>query len=102
MHSSWSVAAAACPLRQASSIKRAVLCHAARDIFDTVLSGIVEIEIEQTSPLKEAAHRDLESRKTIGSSVLTVRQFAVQCQSTETWASPHAVVFSDSRPTEQD
>jgi hypothetical protein len=38
------------------------------------LSGIVKIEIKQTHPLKKTAqaHRDLESRKTIGPSVLIV------------------------------
>lgn len=54
--------------------KRADLLAMAKDLFDVVLSGIVKIEIKQTYPLKEAAraHRDLESRNTIGSSVLTV------------------------------
>jgi NADPH2:quinone reductase len=39
-----------------------------------VLSGKVKIEINQTYPLREAAqaHRDLESRKTTGSTVFTV------------------------------
>jgi NADPH2:quinone reductase len=39
-----------------------------------VLSGAVKIEINQTYPLKEAAqaHRDLESRKTVGSTVFTM------------------------------
>jgi NADPH2:quinone reductase len=34
----------------------------------------VKIEINQSHPLKDAAqaHRDLESRKTVGSTVLTV------------------------------
>jgi NADPH2:quinone reductase len=46
----------------------------AKDLFSVVLSGAVKIEINQTYPLKEAAqaHRDLESRKTVGSTVLTV------------------------------
>jgi NADPH2:quinone reductase len=46
----------------------------AKDLFSVVLSGTVKIEINQTYPLKEAAqaHRDLESRKTVGSTVLTV------------------------------
>jgi NADPH:quinone reductase len=46
----------------------------AQDLFDVVLSGKVKIEINQTYPLKDAAqaHRDLESRKTTGSTVLTV------------------------------
>jgi NADPH2:quinone reductase len=39
-----------------------------------VLSGAVKIEINQTYPLSEAAqaHRDIESRKTVGSTVLTI------------------------------
>ena len=46
----------------------------AKHLFDVVLSGAVKIEINQTYPLKEAAqaHRDLESRKTVGSTVFTV------------------------------
>ena len=45
------------------------------DLFGVVLSGAVKIEIKQTYPLKDAAraHRDLEWRKTVGSTVLTVR-----------------------------
>jgi NADPH2:quinone reductase len=54
--------------------KRADLLAMAKDLFEVVLSGAVKIEIKQTYPLKDAAraHRDLESRKTIGSTVLTV------------------------------
>jgi NADPH:quinone reductase len=54
--------------------KRGDLLAMAKDLFDVVLSGAVKIEINQTYPLKEAAraHRDLESRKTTGSTVLTV------------------------------
>jgi NADPH:quinone reductase len=46
----------------------------ANDLFDVVLTGAVKIEVNQTYPLKEAsrAHRDLEARKTTGSTVLTV------------------------------
>jgi NADPH2:quinone reductase len=48
------------------------LVAAARALFDVVLSGAVKIEVRQTHPLSEAAraHRDLESRKTTGSTVL--------------------------------
>jgi NADPH2:quinone reductase len=48
------------------------LVATANDLFDVVGRGIVKIEINQTYPLKEAAqaHRDLESRKTTGSTVL--------------------------------
>jgi NADPH2:quinone reductase len=46
----------------------------AKDLFDVVLSGAVKIEINQTYPLRDAAHahRDLESRKTVGSTGFTV------------------------------
>ena len=45
-----------------------------KDLFDAVLSGKVKIQINQTYPLKDAAeaHRDLEGRKTTGSTVLMV------------------------------
>ena len=44
------------------------------DLFDVVGSGKVKIHVNQTYPLKDAAkaHRDLEARKTTGSTVLTV------------------------------
>jgi NADPH2:quinone reductase len=44
----------------------------AQDLFDVVLSGAVKIEIKQTYPLAETAraHRDLEARKTTGSTIL--------------------------------
>jgi NADPH:quinone reductase len=53
---------------------RADLSAMAKDLFEVVVSGAVKIEIKQTYPLKDAAqaHRDLESRKTVGSTVLTV------------------------------
>ena len=40
--------------------------------FDVVLSDAVKIEINQTYPLAETAqaHRDLEARKTTGSTIL--------------------------------
>ncbi|HKK28900.1 MAG TPA: zinc-binding dehydrogenase, partial [Alphaproteobacteria bacterium] len=43
-------------------------------LFDVVSSGKVKITINQKYPLAEAeqAHRDLESRKTTGSTVFTV------------------------------
>ncbi|UIJ73699.1 quinone oxidoreductase [Aurantimonas sp. HBX-1] len=43
-------------------------------VFDVVGSGAVKITIGQTYPLSEAAeaHRDLEARRTVGASVLTV------------------------------
>jgi NADPH:quinone reductase len=53
---------------------RADLLAMAKDLFDVVLSGAVKIEINQTYPLEQAAqaHRELEARKTVGSTVLTV------------------------------
>lgn len=52
----------------------AAVLKVANDLFDVVSSGAVKIEINQTYPLQDAAqaHRDLESRKTTGSTVLTV------------------------------
>lgn len=48
------------------------LIATANDLFDVVGRGIVKIEINQTYALKDAAqaHRDLEARKTTGSTVL--------------------------------
>jgi len=45
---------------------------AARELFSVVKKGAVKIAINQTYPLREAAqaHRDLEGRKTTGSTVL--------------------------------
>jgi NADPH:quinone reductase len=52
--------------------KREDLVKAAKDLFAVVKSGDVKIRVNQTYPLAEAAqsHRDLESRKTTGSTVL--------------------------------
>ena len=46
--------------------------RAAADLFEVVQAGAVSINIKQTYPLAKAAdaHRDLEARKTVGSSVL--------------------------------
>jgi NADPH2:quinone reductase len=48
------------------------LLGCATELFDVVQSGAVKIEVKQTYPLREAerAHRDLEARKTTGSTVL--------------------------------
>jgi NADPH2:quinone reductase len=53
---------------------RADLLASANELFDVVAKGIVKIEINQTYPLAEAAqaHRDLEARKTTGSTVFLV------------------------------
>jgi NADPH:quinone reductase len=47
---------------------------AAKEMFDLVAAGVLKIDIGQTYPLKDAAqaHRDLEGRKTMGSTVLVV------------------------------
>jgi NADPH2:quinone reductase len=52
--------------------KREDLLATARDLFDVVISGKVNIPIKRKYPLKDAqqAHRDLEARKTTGSSIL--------------------------------
>ncbi|MFL6652454.1 MAG: quinone oxidoreductase family protein [Sulfurifustaceae bacterium] len=52
--------------------KREDLLKAARELFEVVKKKAVKITINQTYPLKEAAqaHRDLEARKTTGSTVL--------------------------------
>jgi len=52
--------------------KREDLVATAQDLFDIVLSGKVKIEVNQRYPLREAAqaHRDLEGRKTTGSTIL--------------------------------
>jgi len=51
---------------------RADLLAAANDLFETVMSGGVRIEVNQTYALADAAraHADLEGRKTTGSTVL--------------------------------
>ena len=51
---------------------REELVATANDLFDVVGRGIVKIEINQTYALEDAAqaHRDLEARKTTGSTVL--------------------------------
>jgi NADPH2:quinone reductase len=48
-----------------------LLAHAA-DLFDVFEKGVVKVPIRQTYPLSEAAraHRDLEGRRTSGSSIL--------------------------------
>jgi NADPH2:quinone reductase len=48
------------------------LLRSARELFAVVKKGAVKIPINQTYPLKEVAqaHRDLESRKTTGSTIL--------------------------------
>jgi len=52
--------------------KREDLLQAAKELFDVVKKKVVKISVNQTYPLREAAqaHRDLEARKTTGSTVL--------------------------------
>ena len=52
--------------------KPADLAAMAAELFDAVTSGKVRIDIHQRYPLKDAAqaHRDLEARRTTGSSIL--------------------------------
>ena len=52
--------------------ERADLLKTARDLFKVVASGQVKITVGQTYPLKQAAkaHRDLQGRKTTGSTLL--------------------------------
>ena len=54
--------------------ERSELEQSARALFDVVASGKVKVEIKQRFALKDAAeaHRALESRRTTGSTVLTV------------------------------
>ena len=50
---------------------REELVATANQLFDVVLKGAVKIEVNQTYPLNQAAqaHRDLEARKTTGSTL---------------------------------
>jgi NADPH2:quinone reductase len=60
------------PTLMTYTAKREDLEAAAAELFDVIKSGKVKIEINQTYALKDAAqaHRDLEGRKTTGSTVL--------------------------------
>jgi NADPH2:quinone reductase len=60
------------PTLNTYAAKREDLVASANDLFDVVKSGKVRIEIAQRYPLKDAAqaHRDLEARKTTGSTIL--------------------------------
>jgi NADPH2:quinone reductase len=52
--------------------KREDLVRASQELFEVVADGSVRIEVRQTYPLAEAerAHRDLEARRTTGSTIL--------------------------------
>ena len=60
------------PSLMAYTADRKDLMEHAADLFGVVQEGAVKIEINQTYPLAEAAraHRDLEARKTTGSTIL--------------------------------
>ena len=60
------------PTLQTYSAKREDLLSIAKSLFDVVTKGKVKIAINQTYALRDAAqaHRDLEGRKTMGSSVI--------------------------------
>jgi NADPH2:quinone reductase len=60
------------PTLASYTTKREDLLAVAKDLFDVVASGAVKINVNQRYPLKDAAaaHRDLEARKTTGSTVL--------------------------------
>jgi NADPH:quinone reductase len=62
------------PSLQPYTAARQDLLALASDLFDIVKAGKVKIDINQRYPVKDAvqAHKDLESRKTTGSTVLTV------------------------------
>ena len=62
------------PTLMTYTAKREALLEHAKDLFSVVESGVVKIEVRQTYPLSEAAqaHRDLEARKTTGSTIFTV------------------------------
>lgn len=55
--------------------ERRELVEAANELFDVVAAGALQVVVNQRYPLREAAqaHRDLESRRTTGSSVLLVQ-----------------------------
>jgi len=60
------------PSLMAYTAKREDLLASAAELFNVVENGAVKIEVNQTYPLREAARaqRDLEERKTTGSTVL--------------------------------
>ena len=60
------------PTLMSYTASREELLAQAAELFDLVASGAVKVEVNQTYALKDAAqaHRDLEARKTTGSTVL--------------------------------
>jgi len=62
------------PTLNTYAAKREDLVAMAKELFEVVTGGAVKITVNQTYALKDAAqaHRDLEGRKTTGSTVFTV------------------------------
>ena len=62
------------PTLNTHTAKRADLLAGADDLFDVVMKGQVKVAINQRYPLADAAqaHRDLEARKTTGSTIFTL------------------------------
>jgi NADPH2:quinone reductase len=62
------------PTLMTYTAKRDDLLAHARDLFEVIQGGAVKVEVRRTYPLAEAsrAHRDLEGRRTTGSSVFTL------------------------------
>jgi len=62
------------PVLMAYTAKREDLLSCARALFEVVESGAVKIKLERTWPLEDAAsaHRELEGRRTTGSTVFIV------------------------------
>ncbi|MFZ1414038.1 MAG: quinone oxidoreductase [Defluviicoccus sp.] len=60
------------PTLMTYTAKRADLVASAQALFEVVMAGAVRIEVNQRYPLRDAAqaHRDLEARKTTGSTLL--------------------------------
>jgi len=60
------------PSLMAYTAKRADLVASAEELFEVVQKGVVKVEVNQTYALMDApqAHRDLEGRKTTGSTLL--------------------------------
>jgi NADPH2:quinone reductase len=60
------------PTLNTYNAKREALVKSANDLFKVVSSGAVKIAVDQKYALKDAqkAHRDLEGRKTTGSTIL--------------------------------
>lgn len=62
------------PSLMAYTARRKDLLDHAKDLFDHILQGAINIRVGQTYPLADAAlaHTELEARKTKGSSILTI------------------------------